>query len=111
MTSGTGAPLRVVVVDDEPLARERVATLVRSTESLELVGEANNGLSALDLIAAKQPDLLLIDVEMPELSGFGVIATLEGERVAGRRLRDGLRAIRLAGIRRRRDRLSAQTGH
>jgi two-component system LytT family response regulator len=71
----------VLTVDDEPLARERVSTLVRETEGLDLVGEGNNGLEALDLITRLEPDLIFIDVEMPELSGFGVIAALEGARV------------------------------
>lgn len=73
--------IRVVTVDDEPLARERVSTLVRETEGLDLVGEGNNGIEALDLITRLEPDLLFIDVEMPELSGFGVIAALDGARV------------------------------
>jgi len=73
--------IRVVTVDDEPLARERVSTLVRETEGLELVGEANTGIQALDLITGLDPDLVFIDVEMPELSGFGVIAALDDARV------------------------------
>jgi two-component system LytT family response regulator len=75
--------LRVVSVDDEPLARERVSALVRATDGLELVGEGRNGLEALDLIATLKPDLVFIDVEMPELSGFGVIAALEGQPMPG----------------------------
>jgi two-component system, LytTR family, response regulator len=73
--------MRVIAVDDEPLARERVAALVQGSDGLELVGEAGNGLEALDLIAALSPDLVFIDVEMPELSGFGVVSALRGERV------------------------------
>jgi two-component system LytT family response regulator len=73
--------IRVATVDDEPLARERVAALVRETPGLELVGEARNGLEALDLITTLAPDVVFIDIEMPELSGFGVVAALEGERV------------------------------
>ena len=69
--------IRVITVDDEPLARERVSTLVRDAEGLELIGEGNNGIDALDLIARLEPDLVFIDVEMPELSGFGVIAALD----------------------------------
>jgi two-component system LytT family response regulator len=75
--------LRVLTVDDEPLARERMSALVREHDDLELVGEGRNGLQALDLIASLQPDLVFIDVEMPELSGFGVIAALDGGRVPG----------------------------
>jgi two-component system LytT family response regulator len=79
-------PVRVVAVDDEPLARERVGTLVRETDGLELVGEGKNGIEALDLITRLDPDLVFIDVEMPELSGFGVIEALDGERVRGARV-------------------------
>ena len=75
--------LRVVSIDDEPLARERVSALIRETPGLELVGEGRNGLEALDLVSSLSPDLLFIDVEMPELSGFGVVAALEGPRVPG----------------------------
>ena len=70
--------LRVLVVDDEPLTRERVGALVRETKELEWIGEARNGLEALNFITTHQPDLVFIDVEMPELSGFGVIAALDG---------------------------------
>ena len=73
--------IRVITVDDEPLARERVSTLVRETAGLDLIGEGNNGIEALDLITRLEPDLLFIDVEMPELSGFGVIAALDEARV------------------------------
>ena len=81
MTEPSASPIRVLTVDDEPLARERVSTFVRGTDGLELVGEGNNGLDALDLITRLEPDLVFIDVEMPELSGFGVIAALEEARV------------------------------
>ena len=77
------APLRVITVDDEPLARERISALVRETTALELVGEARNGLEALDLISSLEPDLVFIDVEMPELSGFGVVAAIDGPKVPG----------------------------
>lgn len=72
--------IRTLVVDDEPLTRERVGTLVRDTEGLKLVGEARNGLEALDLITNLSPDLIFIDVEMPELDGFGVVRALEVQR-------------------------------
>ena len=74
-------PMRVIAVDDEPLARERVAALVEDTADLQLVGQAGNGLEALDLITSLSPDLVFIDVEMPELSGFGVVSALRGERL------------------------------
>ena len=72
--------IRTLVVDDEPLTRERVRTLVEQSDDLQLIGEAKNGLDALDLITTLQPDLVLIDVEMPELDGFGVVAELDVTR-------------------------------
>src|SRR5262245_47192571 len=75
--------VRVVVVDDEALARERVVTLVRQTPELELVGEAAHGLAALDLIVSTAPDLAFLDVEMPELSGFDVAAALDEPSLPG----------------------------
>jgi two-component system, LytTR family, response regulator len=81
--SRTRQSLRVVVVDDEPLSRERVSALVQGTDGLELVGQARNGIEALDVIDRTSPDLVFIDVEMPELSGFGVIAALDRDRVPG----------------------------
>jgi two-component system, LytTR family, response regulator len=77
------APIRVVTVDDEPLIRERIRDLVQGTDGLELVGEGANGLEALDLIMRLSPDLVFIDVEMPELSGFGVIAALDPASIPG----------------------------
>ena len=67
----------MVTVDDEPLSRERVSTLVRETAGLELIGDARNGLEALDVITRLEPDVIFIDVEMPELDGFGVISALD----------------------------------
>ncbi len=67
--------VRVIVVDDEALARERISALVRATPRLTLLGEASNGLEALDLIESLAPDLVLLDVDMPELSGFDVVAS------------------------------------
>ena len=71
--------LRVVVVDDEDLPRQRVRDLVTQHEALTLVGEASDGASALDVIVEQQPDLVFLDIQMPELDGFQVIAALDTE--------------------------------
>ena len=68
--------LRVVVVDDEPLPRERVTALVRATPGLELVGEARSGPAALDAIVALAPDLAFLDIELPELDAFELLEAL-----------------------------------
>jgi two-component system LytT family response regulator len=71
--------LRTVVVDDEPLPRQRIADLVRAHESLFLVGEADDGRSALDAIVEKRPDIVFLDIQLPELDGFQVISELDDE--------------------------------
>jgi two-component system LytT family response regulator len=71
--------LRTVVVDDEPLPRQRIVDLVRAHESLSLVGEADDGRSALDVIVETRPDLVFLDIQLPELDGFQVISELDDE--------------------------------
>ena len=68
--------LRALVVDDEELPRRRVADLVRARPELELVGEAGDGATALDLVAELRPDLVFLDIQLPELDGFQVIEAL-----------------------------------
>lgn len=71
--------LRTVVVDDEALPRQRVADLVRGDSRLLLVGEADDGRAALDVIVDQRPDLVFLDIQMPELDGFQVIAALDDD--------------------------------
>lgn len=73
--------IRAIVVDDEPLTRERVRTLIEKADGIEVIGEGRNGLEALDLITQLEPDLVFIDVEMPELDGFGVIRELDPDNL------------------------------
>lgn len=68
---------RTVVVDDEGLARRRVRDLVAGHSELELVGEAAGGEEALDIIVATAPDLVFLDIRMPEPDGFQVVASLD----------------------------------
>jgi two-component system, LytTR family, response regulator len=72
--------LRVVVVDDEPLARSGVADLVRKDPDLDVVAECADGRSALEAIERLRPDLVLLDVQMPELDGFEVLRRLDPAR-------------------------------
>jgi two-component system LytT family response regulator len=68
--------LRVVLADDEPLGRLALCQLIARHADLELAGEACDGPDAVALVEAVRPDVLLLDVQMPELDGFGVIAAL-----------------------------------
>lgn len=69
-------PLRLLVVDDEPPARARLKRLLLALPDVQVVGEAADGRSALALADSLAPDALLLDVQMPELSGLDVAASL-----------------------------------
>jgi len=73
--------IRVIVVDDEPLARSGVIALLERDSELEIVGEAANGEEAVELIAEVRPDLVMLDVQMPGLSGFDVIRRIGPEHM------------------------------
>ncbi|HTR78009.1 MAG TPA: response regulator [Gemmatimonadaceae bacterium] len=74
-------PLRVVVADDERPARSFLAGLLRSFEGVEVVGEAANGAECVELIEAVAPDLALLDLQMPEVDGLGVVRLLRRDRM------------------------------
>jgi two-component system LytT family response regulator/two-component system response regulator LytT len=68
----TSEPLRTLVVDDEQLAREELCFLLGQVEAVEIVGQAADGIEALRLIEDQAPDVVLLDVQMPGLTGFEV---------------------------------------
>jgi two-component system, LytTR family, response regulator len=68
--------VRCLVIDDEPLSRDLLRRFVSEEPQLQLVGEAATGEAALRLIAESKPDLLFLDVQMPEMSGFDVLDAL-----------------------------------
>ena len=70
---------RVLIVDDEPLARGRLRALLEKEPAAEIVGEAAHGLEAVDRIGELKPDLVFLDIQMPELDGFGVLASIDPE--------------------------------
>jgi two-component system LytT family response regulator len=73
--------LRALVVDDEPFARARVCDLLAAEAEVEVVGEARDGLEAVAAIRRERPDIVFLDVQMPELDGFGVLEALAGEKL------------------------------
>lgn len=70
---------RVLVCEDEPLARETLRDFIAGWPGLALVGEATDGAQALKLIRALQPDLVFMDIQMPELSGLDVVRALPAD--------------------------------
>lgn len=69
--------LRVLIVDDEPLARSRILELLREEPDIEVLGQCRNGLEAVKAIQGQSPDLVFLDVQMPGLSGFEVLRSLD----------------------------------
>lgn len=71
--------IRTLIVDDEPLGRERVRTLLARDDDIEVVGECGDGKKTVAAIEKLKPDLLFLDVQMPELDGFGVLEAISGK--------------------------------
>jgi two-component system LytT family response regulator len=70
----------VVIADDERPARSFLASVLRSIENVEIVGEASNGMEAVELIESTRPDLALLDLHMPEVAGLDVVRLLPRHR-------------------------------
>ena len=71
----------VMVADDEPPARQRIIDLLRRDPQVAAIMEASDGLSAVDIIQNRRPDLVFLDVQMPELNGLEVIAEVGAGRM------------------------------
>ena len=72
--------LRVVIADDERPARSFLSAILRTFNDVEIVGEAANGMEAVQVIESKRPDLALLDLQMPEVDGLGVVRLLKKNR-------------------------------
>jgi two-component system, LytTR family, response regulator len=72
-------PLRVLIVDDEPLARQRIEDLLAHEDRVEIVGTADNGVAAIEAIRTLDPDLVFLDVQMPGKTGLDVVTELGSE--------------------------------
>ena len=73
--------MRVLIVDDEPLARRGVCVRLRKSTDIEIVGECGDGLSAVEQILDLSPDLVFLDVQMPGMDGFEVLRSLPEENL------------------------------
>src|SRR5881392_647652 len=74
-------PLSAVIVDDEQLARDELAYLLKNTGDVNVVAQGKNGLEAINLIKEHNPDIVFLDVQMPGLDGFGVIKKLLDKKI------------------------------
>jgi two-component system, NarL family, response regulator LiaR len=75
-------PIRLLIVDDHAIVRQGLRAIIRVTADLELVGEADNGRTAADLAATLKPDVVLMDLVMPELDGVKAIAQIKQQQPA-----------------------------
>ena len=71
--------IRVLTVDDHPLLREGIAVLIDTQDDMQLIGEASNGREALEQFRNHRPDITLMDLQMPEVSGIDAISAIRGE--------------------------------
>jgi two-component system LytT family response regulator len=72
--------IRALIVDDEKPARRRLAELLRRESDVDVIGEARDGAEAVALVRAHSPDLMFLDIQMPDLDGFAVLAALDPEQ-------------------------------
>ena len=75
--------IRTVIVDDEPLARRGIRAQLKNEKDIEIISECRNGHEAVKAIESQAPDLVFLDVQMPELDGFGVVDAIGVERMPG----------------------------
>ena len=73
--------IRTVIVDDEPLARRGIRAQLKEEKDIEIISECRNGKEAVEAIETQSPDLVFLDVQMPELDGFGVLDAIGVERM------------------------------
>lgn len=73
--------IRTLIVDDEPLARDRVKRFLRDEHNIQIIGECGNGAEAIKAIREQTPDLVFLDIQMPEKNGFEVMKSLDPKSV------------------------------
>lgn len=79
--NGTKQNYRVIVVDDEPLARLNLCALIKKDDELELIKECENGYEAISAIETLVPDIVFLDVQMPEINGFQVLEQVDLSKI------------------------------
>ena len=77
--SSAPKPIRIALVDDHPLLRQGIAALISDQPDLQLVGQASNGLEAIELFRLHRPDVMLMDLQMPGMNGIDAMSAIRAE--------------------------------
>jgi DNA-binding NarL/FixJ family response regulator len=77
--SSTPKPIRIALVDDHPILRQGIAALISDQPDLQLVGQASNGLEAIEQFRLHRPDVMLMDLQMPGMNGIDAMSAIRGE--------------------------------
>ena len=77
----TTTGIRTIIADDEPLAREKLRILLASEPGIQIVAECRDGLQTIDALESYKPDLLLLDIQMPEMDGFEVLSAIPADEL------------------------------
>jgi two-component system LytT family response regulator len=72
---------RILIVDDEPLARDRIREMLRGDDEVQFIKEARNGREAIEAIIEHAPDLVFLDIQMPDMDGFEVLQRIEADHI------------------------------
>ena len=75
------AHIRALIVDDEPLARKFIRRMLKDDREIEIAGEASNGKEAVAMIRKHEPDVVFLDVQMPEMNGFAVLESIQTDKL------------------------------
>src|SRR5262245_63748000 len=86
--------IRTIIVDDEKPARRRLRELLEKQPDIAIVAECSNGAEAVRKVHALQPDLLLLDIQMPGLDGFGVVDAIGAEKMRSEEHTSELQSLR-----------------
>src|SRR5947208_8930992 len=74
-------PIRVLIADDEPLARKFIRRMLKENRDFEIIGECSNGKETVAMIRKERPDVVFLDVQMPEMDGLAVLESIRIEKL------------------------------
>ncbi len=73
--------IRTLIVDDEPLARQKIRTFLKNEPDVEILGECSSGVAAVEVVRKKSPDLMFLDIQMPGMDGFGTLQAIGADQI------------------------------